>query len=1137
LLNVAASEIYIRHGLIGAGHIGGQIADLQWTATTLVLSYVRNDDPSDKDSHQAAVRYHRCQSSLTSRTVTTATDLVPAPGEIVRVRARRYLVDAVEPPALTGDQSLVRLSCLEDDAEGEPLEVLWEKEIDARRMNEADWSRLAKGDFDPPRWFAAYYRTLRWNSVTSTDPRLFQAPYRAGIRIDAYQLEPLRKALLLPRVNLFIADDVGLGKTIEAGLIIRELLMRQRVRRIVVCAPPSVVLQWKEELDQRFGLTFVVFDRDYVRRMRQERGYAVNPWTTHSRFVLSHHLLRDEDYASPLRDWLGTFAAQSLLILDEAHNAAPASGARYAIDSQFTRSVRDLAPRFEHRLFLSATPHNGHSNSFSALLEILDPQRFCRGVPVDNVKQLDPVMVRRLKDDLRKLQGGFPERRINEVAISGLATDSPELVLPQLLDEYRQAREDRLKTATKSVQTAAALVVCGLQKRLLSSIEAFASTLAVHRRAFEAQVAKGTTAAAQFQPRAATSMLRSLLTESPSADDDRAEATEDDVRAEEDAAMATATATTIGTPPPDTLVRERDLLSRMTAVAESARGRPDQRVKHLVQWVKANPGKRVLIFTEYADTKRYLEKQLRAALTPGREADPLIATFHGGMVEEAREDVKRAFNSEPATNPLRVLIATDAAREGVNLQNYCADLFHLDVPWNPSRLEQRNGRIDRKLQREDEVRCRYFVYTQRPEDRVLKALVEKTITIRKQLGSLAPVLERRIEDRLATGFARREADALAKSIEDERIDPDKEKTAQAELESGRKREDDLKKQIADLQELLAKSRAWLRLEAPDLEQTISCGLELLGAKPLQPDGRDGTFTLPDASARFESDPSWIHTLDTLRAPRRRGQPEWLWRKENAIRPVVFADQGKLDAPAVHLHLEHRFVQRLLSRFRSQGFVHNDLARACIGVTNDPIPRVILLGRLSLYGANAARLHDEMLAVGARWTDVGVRTETLKPYADATLDKTLTLLEKALSSQRSSALSDVVRRRLASGAARDLDELRPHLDAQAKMLTETATAALQERGAKEAADMRTILESQRARIVYTATRREKDLRQPSLFNQDEVKQLEADKRYWTRRLKELASELETEPTRIRASYEVKATRFEPAGLVYLWPVTG
>jgi superfamily II DNA/RNA helicase len=135
-------------------------------------------------------------------------------------------------------------------------------------------------------------------------------------------------------------------------------------------------------------------------------------------------------------------------------------------------------------------------------------------------------------------------------------------------------------------------------------------------------------------------------------------------------------------------------------------------VKHLVDWVKAHPGQRVLIFTEYADTKRYLERQLRAALTPAKDADPMIATFHGGMTDEGREEVKRAFNSDPGKHPLRVLIATEAAREGVNLQNACADLFHFDVPWNPSRLEQRNGRIDRKLQRAPVVRCHYLDHPQ-----------------------------------------------------------------------------------------------------------------------------------------------------------------------------------------------------------------------------------------------------------------------------------------------------------------------------------------------------------------------------------------------------------------------------------------
>ncbi|MFN9135103.1 MAG: SNF2-related protein, partial [Planctomyces sp.] len=319
-----------------------------------------------------------------------------------------------------------------------------------------------------------------------TDPKLFQSPFRAGIRLDAYQLEPLRKALLLPRVNLFIADDVGLGKTIEAGLIARELLLRKKVKEIVVSCPPSMLLQWKEELEARFGLTFEILDKDYMKDVRRERGFGVNPWSTHTRFLISHRLLIDEAYAGPLRDFLGTFRSGSLLILDEAHHAAPSSGQKYAIDSQITRAVRDLAPRFEHRLFLSATPHNGHSNSFSALLEILDPQRFCRGVSV-TPKHRDEVIVRRIKEDIREIQGGFPKRNVVQVSITGLPTDAPELKLSQLLDEYRQTREERLRNESKRKQAASGLLITGLQQRLLSSIEAFARTLKVHRNTVKRQ--------------------------------------------------------------------------------------------------------------------------------------------------------------------------------------------------------------------------------------------------------------------------------------------------------------------------------------------------------------------------------------------------------------------------------------------------------------------------------------------------------------------------------------------------------------------------------------------------------------------------------------------------------------------------
>jgi hypothetical protein len=266
---------------------------------------------------------------------------LPSLGQIARVRQRLYLVEGIVKAPTANDSNLVRLSCVDDDAQGQPLEVLWEKELDAEPLDAEAWDAIAKRGFDEPSLFSAYLHTLRWNCVTATDPRLFQSPFRAGIKLDAYQLEPLRKALLLPRVNLFIADDVGLGKTIEAGLIARELLLRKKVREVVVSCPPSMLLQWKEELESRFGLMFEILDKEYMKRVRRERGFGVNPWTTHSRFLISHRLLIDEAYTGPMLDWLRDFRPGTLLILDEAHHAAPSSGQRYAIDSQTTRAVQE----------------------------------------------------------------------------------------------------------------------------------------------------------------------------------------------------------------------------------------------------------------------------------------------------------------------------------------------------------------------------------------------------------------------------------------------------------------------------------------------------------------------------------------------------------------------------------------------------------------------------------------------------------------------------------------------------------------------------------------------------------------------------------------------------------------------------
>src|SRR5579875_1972292 len=132
--------------------------------------------------------------------------------------------------------------------------------------------------------------------------------------------------------------------------------------------------------------------------------------------------------------------------------------------------------------------------------------------------------------------------------------------------------------------------------------------------------------------------------------------------------------------------------------------------------------RRLLLFTEYEDTRRWLEQLLREAVAHTARAEERIAVFSGSTSADRREEIKCAFHTAPADDPLRILIATDAAREGLNLQRYCHDLFHIDLPWNPSRLEQRNGRIDRKLQPAQRVYCRYFIYAQRPEDRVWRRL-------------------------------------------------------------------------------------------------------------------------------------------------------------------------------------------------------------------------------------------------------------------------------------------------------------------------------------------------------------------------------------------------------------------------------
>jgi hypothetical protein len=345
-----------------------------------------------------------------------------------------------------------------------------------------------------------------------------------------------------------------------------------------------------------------VIDRERVAEIRRTRGFTYNVWRTGSRFIVSHSLLSDESYVAGLRDVLGEFRSRALLILDEAHHAAPAGGSRYAISSQFTKAIRDLSERFEHRLFLSATPHNGHSNSFSAMLEMLDPQRFTRGVEV-RPRDLEPIMVRRLKSDLRRMGAAFPERLVEAIVIDGLPADAAELELARRLADYGDRRTKRIRALPAQKAAFAKMAFIGLQQRLLSSTAAFARTLRVHRKSLERLVnaelsADEAVAAPVFIASTGADMQAELGLED--------EAAEEAMRADDDAAIeAASVAGTEGATTGD-LLTELAMVDEMLKLAEPNASRPDERVKWLIRWIGDNllsgrvwNNRRLIIFTEY----------------------------------------------------------------------------------------------------------------------------------------------------------------------------------------------------------------------------------------------------------------------------------------------------------------------------------------------------------------------------------------------------------------------------------------------------------------------------------------------------------------------------------------------------------
>ncbi|MGI8661283.1 MAG: DISARM system SNF2-like helicase DrmD, partial [Thermoleophilaceae bacterium] len=640
--------------------------------------------------------------------------------------------------------------------------LIWEREGDARVLAGAGWPRIDDGrtatNPDTPELFAAFCDALRWtssarlNKLTGDEPALL-SPWESAVVPEPYQLYPVLKALEMPRVNLLLADDVGLGKTIEAGLVLRELLNRRRIRRVLVICPASLQLQWQDELRTKFSLEFDVLDRAAFTNIQREYGMDANPWTVTSRAITSMDFFRQPDVqqqflAAAETMERGHALAVDLLVVDEAHNLAPQG---FSERSDRAQMLAEVAPHAEHRLFLSATPHNGFTASFSGLLETLDPVRFRQTGELDEAerKHLELVMVRRMKSELNdEARAAGRPTPFTHRSVSGLPYrwTTEEQRLTAALREYRRAGTALLARLGRREQLVGRFVFSLLTKRLLSSPYALARTWWAHIEGYATTVSLD-------EARLAAERAEQQLAD----DSEKARREEDVVRqgagwlqryeAELTAAREEVSAAllTLGW---GRAVVEHPLDPDGEVPAQGFP--PDGKWTALRAWIEERlrdgdafrADERGLVFTEYKDTLDYLLTRLRA----DGLATPQVRRLFGGSTLAERAEVKQAFTADE--DPARLLVATDVAAEGLNLQTSCRYVLHYEVPWNPMRLEQRNGRVDRHGQGRDVIA---FHFTSEADEDVafLDYVVRKVDTVREDLGSVGELFDRALDQHFA----------------------------------------------------------------------------------------------------------------------------------------------------------------------------------------------------------------------------------------------------------------------------------------------------------------------------------------------------------------------------------------------------
>jgi len=558
------------------------------------------------------------------------------------------------------------------------------------------------GRFDPPWKFELLSQATRLSLAYEHHHLLSLSNSRTDLQ--PYQVEAVYRIIEAARQRFLIADEVGLGKTIEAGMVLKELEARRRAERVLIVTPSPLTDQWRRELREKFGIRLHCYDSGLLSELRKFLSKSENPWNYHQRivtsmdFVKQEHVLPELERADP---W-------DVMIFDEAHNLSVTRYGNKVNRTKRYRMAEAITPNSDALLLLTATPHKGDDFAFWNLIKLLDPYLF------PSVDHLDPervgdLMIRRIKDNLRNANGE-PVFRPRKVDIVPVQYTEEEMALYDAVTRY-VAEEFNLARNRDHRTVGFAMVI--LQKRMVSSIAAIRKSLA--RRACrlleEQKVALSERDEAD---------LESLIEEPDTLTEARAEEL---VQKLEQLTLHTGPG----------LHREITRLNELCQMADALA--VDSKAAKLIEFVKGileqDPQEKIIVFTEYRDTLDYLyERLLDAGVGPEQ-----IAQIHGGTAMEERQAQEEYF----AREGVNFLLATDAASEGINLQ-FCHILVNYELPWNPNRIDQRIGRVHRYGQERD-VRVYNMLVEGTREGQIFGLLQAKVRLIERQLqGQVTDVL-------------------------------------------------------------------------------------------------------------------------------------------------------------------------------------------------------------------------------------------------------------------------------------------------------------------------------------------------------------------------------------------------------------